>query len=157
MLELEILDYLIVMLLLAGVIFTVMEVFAPGFGIFGILGILSIVLSIFVTVAFHRPATLLYIEIFAIVFSIVLISFVFIKFKGKNGIIHSEVLKPEINDDLHKYLGLQGVSKTVLRPIGFVILNDEQLEAVATVSFIDKEQLVKVVRVTDGKLFVEKV
>ncbi len=152
--ELIFLDYLIIFLLFSGVVFSLFEVFAPGFGVFGILGIVSTILAIFVTVVFDRPSIFLYLEILAIFYAGAMLFYLFTKFKGKEGLIHNDVIKPMDKGVLDKYIGLEGVAKSILRPVGIVVIDDEEVEAVASMSFIDKAERVKVVRVTDGKLIV---
>ncbi len=156
MFELTTLDTIIILLIIASFIFFVMEMIVAGFGFFGIMGTIFSVVAIGLTIIFDRSFIFIFTGISLIFYFVGVIAFIFVKNKDK-GIINNEVVAKEEIKDLSVYINKEGVSKTVLKPIGTIFIENEELEAIASLSFIDKGEKVRVVRVTDGKIIVEKV
>lgn len=152
--------YIALILLILGLGLLIAELFIPGFGIFGISGIISILAAIFVTAFFIENG--IYYVIGEIALSGIIIYELFKFFKSKNfktNIILKENLKEDKNDfeDMAKYIGTEGKCKTPLRPFGSIELEDETvLEAFSDGEFIEKGDLVKIIRFFDNKLYVKK-
>ena len=54
-------------------------------------------------------------------------------------------------------IGQEGISKTVLRPSGKVLIDDETYDATAESGYIEKGEPVKVTRYSNTQLFVRKI
>jgi len=153
-----------ILLFLLGIILLSIEVFLPGFGIFGIGGIISIITSIILTAPCWEAGIISL--VLAIVGSILLLLLSFkvltkrnfwdrlilgTKYKKEEGYI------PQV-EDLSIHLGKRGEALTILRPAGTVILDDEtRLDVVTDGGFIQKGEKIEVVKVEGIRLIVRAV
>ncbi len=151
------LEFFILALILAAFIFFILECLAPGFGVFGILGIVCTIIAIAITILFDKSPIYIYVGLALILYAIIAIVFIFTRPNASKGIINTEILNEEIKMDYSKYIGKEGVTKTVLKPLGVVTIGNEDFEVVSKLSFVDKGEKVKIVSLCDGKLFVEKI
>ena len=62
-----------------------------------------------------------------------------------------------VDTELFELKGKTGITQTVLRPGGKIIIEDEVYDAVAETGFIDKDEKVVVTRLESVQLFVELV
>lgn len=156
---------IIVTILILGFIFLLIEMtIIPGFGVAGIIGV--ILLGVGVTISYIKLSAEM--AIFTTVASglgllliVLWLIYVFPKTKvGKSFILEAASTKEEgyvAVDNKTRYLGVEGVTSTMLRPSGFIIANDERLDVTSECSFIEKGVKVKVSRVTDGRLIVRPI
>ena len=148
---------LVVLLLVAGIILLVVEMFLAGadFGISGILGIAAIGAAGVILVIAGEI-------IMAIVMAVLVVAGVvaFIKIASKRGLfkklIMDEALSPDVSGvvDLSGFAGKSGVALTAMRPIGTVDFGGVPVEAYSDGSFIDAGEEVIVTNFQDTKLFV---
>lgn len=144
-------------LCLLGGLFLALEVFIPGFGIFGIAGIISIIAGIFISSAgFLVKAKSLSI---ALVFTILIVTFLV-----KKGIMNSNlkevVLQSDISKDLADYsqlVGKEGKTLTVLRPAGVIELDSKRYDAITVGQFIEKDSPIRIVKTEGSKIIVEEI
>lgn len=151
-------NYLIIGLLILGILLLTVEIFIPGFGIFGGLGIVSIIISIVLTAQNVFQGILMFLGIAIILTTIFSL---LIRWVAKKQFYSSLILrdtlqkqKPEY-DDMDYFIGKVGVAATPLRPSGNVDFNGVRLDVLSNGSFIPAGQKVIVVQVSGNKIVVE--
>lgn len=168
-----------ILVFIIGVILIMIEIFViPGFGVAGISGIVlmfgSLVLSLINNVNFDFEGvemghvgvavTTVVLGVFGgFILSLYLGNKVF---TANTGMFRNMSLKSVQNVDdgfvgieprMFALKGRTGVSKTVLRPSGKVLIDGEVFDAVAITGFIDQDTSVKVERVEATQLYVDRV
>ncbi len=149
---------LIMALMIIGIVLCVVEISAPGFGVFGISGIICIFLCTFISWVFFGISiyTILLVQlIIAIIASIVIFCFLK-KNKSFNKIILRDTVNRDVAKNYSKYLEMSGVAKTALRPTGDVIVEEEIFEAISLDGYLEKDEVIKVVKIEKNKVFVKK-
>jgi membrane-bound serine protease (ClpP class) len=167
-----------IIVFIVGVILVVVEIFViPGFGVAGISGIVlmfaSLVLSLINNVDFNFEGvemghvgvavTTVVLGVFGgFILSLYLGNRLF---SANSGMFRNLSLKSvqEVNDGfvcvetgMFALKGKTGISKTVLRPGGKVLIDGEVFDAVAISGFIDKDVNIVVAKVEATQLYVEK-
>ncbi len=168
-----------ILVFIIGVILVVVEIFViPGFGVAGISGIVlmfgSLVLSLINNVNFDFEGvemghvgvavTTVVLGVFGgFILSLYLGNKLF---TANSGMFRNMSLKSEqnVNDGfvcietgMFALKGKTGISKTVLRPAGKVLIEGEVFDAVAITGFIDKDVEIVVAKVEATQLYVEGV
>ncbi len=157
---------LVIILFVLGIIFCVIELFTPGFGIFGISGIVLLVLAVVLRmVNGGTTAMFLYMLLISGTFIGVLFWLVIHSVKkgklGKTAIFSVGTAVPEGKtegtNDFSALLNQSGVAVTALHPIGRAKFGDAVVDVVARDGFIDEGKTVTVVE-TEGQrvLVIEK-
>ncbi len=166
-----------VALFFVGLILLAVEIFAiPGFGVAGILGILFIVgslaLSMVGNVGFSFPEgtgiqliKALFIVIVATLSGVILTFYLGHKAFTTN--MFGRIALDSIQDRETGYIstdiamfdlkGKEGITATILRPSGKVIIDDEYYDATASSGYIDKGEKIRVAKHETMQLFVKKV
>ena len=151
-------SYLAIAILIIGIVLLSIEIFVPGFGIFGGLGILAMVIAIILTA--HNLWQGIFMFLGMAVFLTTLFTF-FIRFVSKKQLYGSLILrdvvqreKPEY-DDMDYFIGKIGVAVTPLRPSGHVDFNGVRLDVLSSGSFIQTGRKVVVVKVYENKIIVD--
>jgi len=148
-------------LFLLGVFLLAIEVFIPGFGIFGIGGICCILGSFYFALGGNRPA--LYWLTGGLV--VVLAAFAaLIKYLPNNPAWNLVVLKNRqennkgysSNPDLSRYIGKTGTAVSMLRPSGTAIIDGERVDVVADGEFLANGESIVVFKVVGNKILVKK-
>ena len=144
-----------------GVILLLLEIFIPGFGVFGILGVLMIFASIII--ASGSIVNSIYYCIIAAIVILVLGYFALKNIKQKKLNSHlfldSKLEKDDgfvSSKDMKNYLHKQGCTISYLRPFGKIDIEGEVLDATTENAFIQKNTKVKVVRVEGNKIIVKE-
>lgn len=150
------------LLYVSGILLLLIEGLMPGFGIAGISGVLCVFVSIFMITSNLFEALLLLIVTIALMALALVIMY-------KSGIgskyMKFLVLKTEQKNeegyvsakDYKKYLGKQGKTESALRPSGSIIIDDIRIDAVTQGEYIDKDNLVEVIKVEGSSLIVKKI
>jgi membrane-bound serine protease (ClpP class) len=168
-----------IILFMVGVILMAVEIFAiPGFGVAGILGVsfmfIGLVLSLIGNVHFDFEGvemdgvgvaivTVLFGVFGGFLLSIYLGKSLFTTTSGpfKNFALNTVQSVSEgfvsVDTRLFELKGKTGISQTVLRPGGKIIIDGEVFDAVAETGFIEKDEQVVVTRIESVQLFVELV
>ena len=151
-------------LFLLGVVLCLIEVFVPGFGVFGVGGIASIAASIFL-MAPDAATAVKYLVVMAIML-VVLVPILF-KVMKKRKVLDKLMVKEELKTedgfvsrraDLGQYVNREGRAFTVLRPAGTMITDDGvRLDVVTKGDFIEKDARIRVVGMDGTWLTVEKI
>lgn len=165
-----------IILFIVGIVFVALEIFAiPGFGVAGITGIILMVAALtlslvdnvgfdFSNVRFDNIIKSFFIVIIAIFLAIIGSLFLTKRMFTTTTFGHLALDDVQLKDDGYTttdkvytgVVGKEGISKTVLRPSGKVIVEDEMYDATALSGYIDKGEKVKVIRYSNAQLFVRK-
>lgn len=148
-------------ILAAGLIFVIFEMFHPGFGAPGITGIVLLVLGVILIANGLIEAIILIIIIIAILgvaLSLVLRS------AAKGRLSKTLILNDSLNkeegysstEDLEYFIGKEGKTITVLRPAGTADFDGVKLDVVSEGEFIPSGTRVKIFRVEGRRIVVKK-
>ena len=158
-----------------GLILVVFEIFVtPGFGFIGIGGILCILagltLALLNNVSFDfsgvegKDVGYASLKVFSGIMSGIIAIIYFSKKIGTKGIFRKLALETSIDVsdgyisvslEPQKLIGSTGIAKTVLRPAGKVMIDNEIYDAVSDSGFIEKGVEVLVVKYETGQIYVE--
>ncbi len=152
-------------LLIIGLIFCIVEIFIPGFGVFGITGSILLVGGVVAKMLYGGTVTQLFVLLF-IIAVVLIIMFAIAVWSAKKGLISKSplVLKetalPENYDqvdvNLLKLIGKEGITTTLFRPQGVVQIEDKFYDAISVGEYLEKGTRVKVVETQGNKLYVQK-
>ncbi|HIU63466.1 MAG TPA: hypothetical protein IAB06_00280 [Candidatus Avacidaminococcus intestinavium] len=154
-------SWLEILLFIGGIGLLMIEVFIPGFGLFGLAGIISILASFYFVLGGN--ATALNWLAVSIVMAIAIFSLL-IKYLPHNPAWKIFVLQEKqenaegyrSTDDLSGYIGRTGTALTLLRPAGIVVLDDTtRLDVITAGEFIVAGTKVKIVKTEGSRIIVE--
>jgi membrane-bound serine protease (ClpP class) len=165
-----------ILLFIAGLILLALEIFAiPGFGVTGFAGVLLITTGLTLSLVKHiGPGTLDYdftglLKAFSLVIISmtlgILISIFLAKRLLESPSFRFALINRQLSSDgytvaeeeYQSMIGKTGITQTQLRPAGKVIIDGDQYDAVSQVSYIEKNEQVKVTGYNNGQLIVRKV
>lgn len=150
---------IILILLVIGTILCVFEMFAPGFGVFGISGLISLIISSIIACFYYEVSFgVLFLIEFVVIAIVALITIYVIK---KTNLAHRIILKDHLKEDTididsDKLLNKIGISKTQLKPVGTVIIDNNTYEVLSSDGFININEKIIVIKVVKNKIFVGK-
>lgn len=157
-------EYAIIFLLLAaGLVFLLMEIFIPSGGILGISGAAAFTGCLIL--AFRHSLALGVLVTVLIVILLPIDIVLGVKMFPNTPIGRWVMLRPKEKttdadrapaDDMDKFLGREGVSVTGLRPSGVIDIDGERIDVVAEGLMIDPDRPVKVVKVDGNRLVVRE-
>jgi membrane-bound serine protease (ClpP class) len=150
------------LLFVVGIILIAIEIFMPGFGVFGILGAVSVIGSLALA-SIDIISGLKSIGIAALVTVVVLL--ILGRSLTKRGFWSKLVLQEAVSTDEGKaysqkkteLLGKTGVTLTQLRPAGTVKIGDRRYDVVSRGEFIENNKTVKVIDVEGTRIVVSEV
>ncbi len=165
-----------ILLFIAGLVLIGLEVFViPGFGIAGVSGIILVITGLTLSMLnndafdfsgvsfdefFRALATVMTGFILSIALGIYLSNKLFSKGPfARVALQTTEDVKDGyigVENSLKDLVGKTGTAYTVLRPAGKIKIDDEQYDAVAEISYIEKGEPVEVVSFAHGQLYVKK-
>ena len=150
----------LVLCLLTGVGLLVVEVFVPGFGVPGVSGIVLTVVGVVLTWNAYGPVAGLAVTLIALALAGIAIS-VSIKSAAtgrlsKSALILNEVTHPVEHEEAEALTGKEGVTATVLNPVGFAEFDGVRLNGVSEGSYLEKGTRVKVQKVEGNTIIVRK-
>ncbi len=158
----ESINILSVVLFAVGMVLMLIELFAPGFGIFGGLGLVSLLLCIVFQAKNLTEALILILVIGGVVIILALIA----ARSFRRGLLYrsSIVLKNAAdreegyiaNEDKSRFAGKTGISLTPLRPSGTASLDGEKADVVTDGEFIPSGARIEVVRVVGARIIVRQ-
>ena len=151
----------LILCLITGVGLLVVEVFVPGFGLPGISGIILLVVGIGLTWSTYGPVAGLAVTLIALALAGISIS-VSVKSAAtgklsKSALILNEVTQPVEHEEAEALTGKEGVTATVLNPVGIAEFDGVRLNVVSEGSYLEKGTKVKVQQVEGNKIIVRKV
>lgn len=149
-----------IVFMVLGLIFVIIEMFIPGFGIMGGLGAVLLLASIFLT----ANSVIEGVIIFTIILAILIVAMIFVINRAKKGkllkgvILNEEENEEDMsNDDLEFFIGKKGVALTQLRPAGCIDLDGVKLDVVTNGDFIDKGKEVEIIKVDGIRIIVKEI
>jgi len=154
--------------LLAGLVLMIIEVFQPGFGIFGGLGGILTIVGIALRVADSGSANPFAILFLLLLFITLIIAAAFIIMvrSARYGWLkrtplfeEGTAVNKEFSDGTKNYsylIGKKGITTTNLRPIGYASIEGDTYDVVAEGFFIGKDELIKVIAVEGVKIMVKR-
>jgi membrane-bound serine protease (ClpP class) len=167
-----------ILVFIAGIALIAVEIFAiPGFGVTGITGIVLVVIGLtlslvnnvgfdFTEVNTNKIISSLFLVIISIFISLISSFFITKSLFTKNKLFGSLALNTiasssegfsSSDKNYKEMLGRTGIAHTILRPAGKVKIGDEVFDATALTSYIEKDDMIEVVKYETGQLFVRKV
>ncbi|MBC8197549.1 MAG: nodulation protein NfeD [Candidatus Marinimicrobia bacterium] len=159
-----------ILILGVGFLLILSEVFIfPGFGISGISGILVMLYGLFLMFLGDYPLSNDYQTAFwglniGIITTIIAIYLFFkyvIKTKFMKNVIPIQSQKKSdgysISAGFEKYIGESGITKTALRPVGIIIINDKEFHSRSNGEFIEMGKNVIVIKIEENELIVSRI
>jgi membrane-bound serine protease (ClpP class) len=151
-----------VLLFVAGLILMVVELFVPGWGIFGILGLIS--LGSAVVLAAYDPAFGIVSLLVALAITLVGV-WIAVKVFGMKGVWAKMILKESQKNesgytssrDWKDLVGKKGMTLTPLRPAGWVEVDGEKYDVVSEGGMIPAKTAVKVIHVEGSRIVVRRI
>ncbi|MBQ8178762.1 MAG: hypothetical protein IJ033_06205 [Clostridia bacterium] len=152
-------SWIVALLMVLGFIFILIELFQPGFGIFGIVGAAIIALSIVLRVSVGDGN--IYAQIFLTLFIesvATLIAFLVLAKTAKNGWVRRSPLPDTAKSEVApESVGKYGTALTDVNPIGVANVEGEVVDVVSESFNIAKGENLKVAHTADdGTIVVEK-
>jgi len=155
-------SWISITLFVVGIGLLIVEMFDPGFGVFGIFGVICLIGCIFVTASTVTEGIMLTAFFFVIIL-IMLGIFLFLVSKGK--LPGKLILKDsESKDDgysgtidMNEYKGKTGIVTTTCRPVGNVDFDGSKLEVVSQGEFIEKGTKVEVIEIEGNRVVVKAI
>ena len=146
-------------LLIAGLILLVIEMFLPDFGIVGGLGIALLVIDVIVSARSFVHGLILG-GMLALFLILLFLLFLWIGATGKlpkKLVLSSELNRQEgfVSADFDRFLGAKGVAASPLRPAGIMKTDGENLDVVSDGEFIEKGSALRIKRIDGNRLVVE--
>lgn len=146
-----------------GVVLLAIEIFViPGFGITGILGIFGIAAGIFMSFGINNiaQATLVvFVSLISDIILIIILARFILKSKGfKNKMaLETDTAGYHSSVSYDNLLGLEGITETLFRPSGNIIIDGKKYDAITEGEFINKGAKIKVILVEGNKIVVKEV
>jgi len=153
----------IILLFLFGMGLLIVEAFMPGFGLPGITGSIMEIAVIVLTYIHHGGVAALGVTVCILAIMAIVVSLV-LKSASKGRLSRSPMVLNEtqdasaldVSEDLKVFIGKEGVTTTVLRPIGMAEFDGMRLNVEADGEFIPKDTPVTVHRVDGRNVIVRK-
>ncbi|GAA0482689.1 nodulation protein NfeD [Salinibacillus aidingensis] len=150
-----------IILLVAGLICIVLELFVPG-GVLGIAGTVAIIAALFMSGADpgHMGMSIAIALLVSMIVSVILFKRVGLE-KGifRNIILSDATTKEQgyvSTENRLELIGLIGKALTPLRPSGTAVFEDERLDVVSEGGYIEKDKNVKIVKVEGSRIVVRE-
>lgn len=160
----------VILCLIVGLVFMFIEIFQPGFGVFGGIGLLLTVLGIVLRAIFSKPEDNILAQIFILLFILTIIiiaGFIIMVRSAKMGwlsrsplIEKSTAVSTGISEGTMDYTMLidkLGIASTDLRPVGKINIDGEIFDAQAESFYISKGEGIKVIDIEGGKITVRRI
>ncbi len=155
--------------LLAGLILMIIEIFQPGFGVFGGLGGILTIIGIALRVADSgaaNPFAILFLMLLFITLIVVAAFLIMVK-SARYGWLkrtplfdEGTAISKEFSEGTRNFsylLGKKGITTTNLRPSGYASIEGDTYDVTAEGFFIEKDELIRVVTVEGVKITVKRV
>ena len=151
----------LILCLITGVGLLVLEVFLPGFGVPGVSGAILLTVGIVITWRNHGPVaglavTLISLAVAGISVSVSIRSAASGKL-SKSALILHDVTQSVDHEEMEALLGKEGVTATVLNPVGFAEFDGVRLNVVSEGSYLEKGVKVQVTKVEGAKISVREI
>lgn len=155
--------------LLAGLVLVVIEIFQPGFGVFGSLGGILTIVGIALRVANSgsaNPFAILFLLLLFISLIIIAAFLIMVKSARYGWLKRTPIFDEgtaissgfsEGTKDFNFLIGKKGITTTNLRPSGYASIEGENYDVTAEGFYIQKDELIRVVGVEGVRIIVKRV
>lgn len=161
------LNLIAIVCLIIGLVLCCIECFVPGFGVFGILGIVFCLSSLVLTLIVGGEYAWIQLLYMTAVSAIILVVVILIAIRSakfgalsRSPLIQTEIAIPTdyaSNEKNYAFLlGKQGVTKTILKPVGKVEIEGKLYQVTTEGEYIEKNKDVSVAEV-DGSTIIVKI
>ena len=149
-----------------GLVLALIEVFIPGFGIFGIVSIIMTVAGIVLRIIAGASLTQVFILITLFIVFILMLLAIFtysarFGILAKTGIVENRsAISEDYASDKKNHahlLGKQGVTQTVCKPVGKVMIDNLSYQVFSNGPYLEKGTYVKVIEVDGSNIIVKKI
>ena len=156
-------DTITVICLCLGLILAIAEIFQPGFIALGVMGAILLITGIVLRVSTESGEdvfAMIFMLAFLIVLVLVVAFFVMVCTVRRSWLVGAPYNDDDDNDsvdtsvDYSHLKGRLGVATTTLRPVGKVEIGEEVFEVIADGFFINRGQVVKVIKTNGSKIVV---
>ncbi len=150
-----------IVMLIAGFVLVVVEMYIPGFGAPGIIGLLLLVGGIIVA----KPTPLQALVMVLVIVALLCIALsICIHSASKGRLANSKLVLHDVStqaqttetNDLQYFVGHTGVTKTILRPAGIAEFDGVKLNVVSEGDFIPAGKTIEVERVEGNRIVVKE-
>ena len=154
-------NFTIILCLLSGVGLIVLEVFLPGFGVPGISGLILLGIGLAMTGTSYGVMAALGVLIATIAIVAIAIS-ISLRSASKGALSKSALFLGKEDafkaapDDMKVFLGKNGTTRSVLRPVGIAEFDGVRLDVVTEGDFIEAGEQVTITQVEGGRIVVRK-
>lgn len=151
------------LLLIFGLVFMMIELFIPGFGVFGVIGLISMFASIIARAFEGANVT----QVCVMIILCLLLVFGFFALlshsmqKGllaKTGLVETgEAVKKGYKSSKQTLVGKEGVTKSKCRPAGSVEIDGVVYDCISDETYIKANRKVKVLKIKDDNVIIKEV
>ena len=151
-----------IVILVLGLIFLIIEMFTPGFGVSGGIGLVLLVVGILITASTPFEALVMFILLLAIVgVALTVVFHSATRGRLSRTLVLNESLNKAAgyigNEDLEYFIGREGIALTVLRPSGSAEFDGVKLDVVSEGEYIEKDSRVKIMKVAGRRIVVRSI
>ena len=151
----------LVLCLLTGVALLVLEVFIPGFGLPGVSGLVLLVAGIAITWNTYGPVAGLAVTLISLALAGISIS-ISIKSAAngklsRSALILNGVTKSVEHEETDALVGKEGVTATVLNPVGFAEFDGVRLNVTTEGGYLEKGKPVRVTKTEGSRIIVKEI
>jgi membrane-bound serine protease (ClpP class) len=157
--------YIPAMLLIIGVVLMLVEMFIPGFGLFGITGVLSLIIGVIIRICDGLNVTQS-LTLILIVLGVLVLILMLMVYGAQHGILgktglfeRRSTLETNYNQperEIKRLVGKSGKAITNLDMAGKAKIRGEIYDVVSISSFIEQGANIKVVEIKDNAIMVRK-
>lgn len=151
-----------IIIFIAGLVFLIIEMFSPGFGVSGGIGLVLLVIGILITASTPLEALVMIIMLLAIIgLALTLILHSSAKGRLSKTLILNEKLNKESGfigtEDLEYFVEKEGITVTTLRPAGIAEFDGVKLDVVSEGEYIPNGTRVKITKVSGRRIVVRDI
>lgn len=153
-----------------GIILIAIDIFLPGTFILGVVGSISVLISLSFLIAKSgnntklRNTAIVLLVLFIIVYSVI-IFLIRSLFKGKlnknNDIVETgkavDMDKSKVNEVYKQLVGKKGITMSYLRPVGRILVNNSQYDAISLDGIIEKGKEIEIIKIENYNLMVQEI
>lgn len=156
--------WLAVLVFALGVVAILLEIFViPGFGAAGIIGMGMVIWGVFLAATSPLQAV---VSLSVAALGSIILLYIMIRVLGRRGIWNRLILGTSLNTDagyssakkdLDRYMNLEGIAITPLRPAGSAVISGDRVDVVTEGGFVPSGSTVRVVLIEGGRIVVRPV
>ncbi len=164
-------EWFVAVCLVVGLALLFVEIFIPGFGLFGISGISLVIVGTILRAIFHQDNDIIWLQVLQLTLlltlAISLAFFLFVlstkqKWFKKNPIFSQDstavdLIHSQGTDDFRSLVGQFGYTITALRPAGKISIDKNIYDVTAESFFVEEGKNVEVVLVEGSKIVVRSI